>query len=104
LNDELVSASAHQKLVHRGGGYVLEWDGVEALDGVLWPVARSAATLLTSALRSRVRICAAEDGCGWTFLDRSKNQSRRWCSMSDCGNRAKARRHYRRVRGLAPAR
>jgi predicted RNA-binding Zn ribbon-like protein len=33
-----------------------------------------------------------EGGCGWLFLDRSRNGSRRWCSMDDCGARAKARR------------
>jgi predicted RNA-binding Zn ribbon-like protein len=34
------------------------------------------------------------DVCGWLFLDRSPAGRRRWCSMRDCGNRAKARRHY----------
>jgi predicted RNA-binding Zn ribbon-like protein len=36
------------------------------------------------------------EGCSWLFLDTSRNRSRRWCSMEDCGNRAKARRHYER--------
>jgi len=45
----------------------------------------------------RLRQCG-DDGCGWLFLDRSKNGSRRWCSSADCGNRARARRHYVRVR------
>lgn len=43
---------------------------------------------------TRLRECA-DSGCGWLFLDRSKNASRRWCSSGDCGNRARARRHYR---------
>ncbi|MFI6674974.1 CGNR zinc finger domain-containing protein [Kribbella sp. NPDC050470] len=44
---------------------------------------------------SRLRQC--DDGdCGWLFLDRSRNGSRRWCSSADCGNRARARRHYQR--------
>lgn len=44
---------------------------------------------------NRLRQC--DDGdCGWLFLDRSKNGSRRWCSSADCGNRARARRHYQR--------
>lgn len=37
-------------------------------------------------------------GCGWFFLDHSRNRSRRWCRTEDCGNRARARRHYARVR------
>jgi predicted RNA-binding Zn ribbon-like protein len=44
---------------------------------------------------TRLRECA-DSGCGWLFLDRSKNASRRWCSSGDCGNRARVRRHYRR--------
>jgi predicted RNA-binding Zn ribbon-like protein len=43
----------------------------------------------------RLRECQA-DYCGWLFLDRTKNASRRWCSSADCGNRARARRHYAR--------
>jgi predicted RNA-binding Zn ribbon-like protein len=44
---------------------------------------------------NRLRQCD-DDDCGWLFLDRSKNGSRRWCSSADCGNRARARRHYQR--------
>jgi predicted RNA-binding Zn ribbon-like protein len=47
---------------------------------------------------SRLRQCD-DDGCGWLFLDRSKNGSRRWCSSADCGNRARGRRHYQKSRG-----
>ncbi|WP_318199170.1 CGNR zinc finger domain-containing protein [Streptomyces sp. SCL15-4] len=45
----------------------------------------------------RVRRCAGP-GCGWFFLDRSRNGARRWCSSGDCGNRDRARRHYARTR------
>ncbi|TDU02088.1 putative RNA-binding Zn ribbon-like protein [Streptomyces sp. 846.5] len=41
----------------------------------------------------RIRECAHER-CILTFFDTSQNGRRRWCSMSDCGNRAKAARHY----------
>ena len=58
-------------------------------------VALSALRLLERDNFRRVRICGH---CGWLFLDLSKNHSRRWCSMEDCGNRAKAKRHYRRVK------
>ncbi|GAA3855570.1 CGNR zinc finger domain-containing protein [Amycolatopsis tucumanensis] len=46
---------------------------------------------------TRLRRCA-DEGCGWLFLDRSRNGSRRWCSSADCGNRERARRHYHRAR------
>ncbi len=67
------------------------------LDAPLGPIVRAAVDLLTSEERHRVRMCGADD-CVWLFLDTSKNQSRRWCDMKQCGNRAKARRFYARQR------
>jgi predicted RNA-binding Zn ribbon-like protein len=68
------------------------------LDQMLWPVIHSAAELLTSDKLDRICECQGEN-CGWLFIDMSRNRSRRWCDMKDCGNRAKARRHYRMVQG-----
>jgi predicted RNA-binding Zn ribbon-like protein len=103
LNGALVRALPHRRLARRDGGFVLEWeDDPAALDAPLWPVAHSVADLLTSDRDlSRVRVCGeAEQGrCGWLFVDETKSGTRRWCSMRDCGNRAKARRHYQRARG-----
>jgi predicted RNA-binding Zn ribbon-like protein len=62
---------------------------------LLAPVLWSAADLLGAGRLARMRQCANPD-CGWLFLDRSKSGNRRWCSMSACGNRAKAHRHYQR--------
>lgn len=73
-------------------------DEGEELDRMLWPLAWSAASLLTSADAALVRRCAAAH-CGWLFVDRSRNRSRRWCDMKSCGNSAKARRHYARKAG-----
>lgn len=61
----------------------------------LWPIARSAAELLASDQLAFVRACASEK-CQWFFLDTSKNHRRRWCEMTRCGNRAKARAFYER--------
>jgi predicted RNA-binding Zn ribbon-like protein len=63
----------------------------EGLDLPWLLLVRDAETLLTSSLASRIHICASE-GCGWAFLDTSKNGTRRWCSMKLCGNREKASR------------
>ncbi len=68
-----------------------------ALDTVLWSVARSSAELLISEDLMRVKECPENDGCGWLFVDTSRNHKRRWCDMEGCGNRAKARRHYERI-------
>jgi predicted RNA-binding Zn ribbon-like protein len=62
--------------------------------GVLQPIALSAARIVTEANPTRIRQCAAEN-CMYWFLDTSKSGRRRWCSMSRCGNRAKAAKHYR---------
>lgn len=97
LNRFLAEAMAHAAIVPSAGGFVWGWRGIEdTLDWVLWPVVRSAADLLTSAELHRVRECAG-DHCGWLFLDRSKNQNRRWCETEICGNRARVRRHYQRI-------
>jgi predicted RNA-binding Zn ribbon-like protein len=64
-------------------------------DGVVDRMRLSVWRLFEDEDLSRLRQCA-DDGCGWLFLDRSKNGSRRWCSSADCGNRARARRHYQR--------
>ncbi len=96
LNSVLSAALPHQRIIAHAGGFDWGWEeGGEALDQMLWPVARSAADLLTSERVERVRECEG-DTCGWLFIDASKNHSRRWCSMGDCGNRAKARRFYER--------
>jgi hypothetical protein len=42
--------------------------------------------------------CCCSDSCHWAFVDRSKNHSRRWCSMGDCGAREKARAYRARRR------
>jgi len=60
---------------------------------LLAPVLWSVGDLLAGDRLQRVRLCANEK-CRWLFLDDSKSGTRRWCSMSSCGNRAKAHRHY----------
>jgi predicted RNA-binding Zn ribbon-like protein len=69
----------------------------DGLDEVLGPIVRAAALLYTTPDRARIRVCEAPD-CVWLFFDGSKNRSRRWCDMNQCGNRMKARRHYERSR------
>jgi predicted RNA-binding Zn ribbon-like protein len=66
---------------------------------LLLPIAFSAVELMTGVRASKIRQCQDDRGCGWLFVDESRAQNRRWCSMGDCGNSAKARRHYQRVRG-----
>lgn len=98
LNEALMRGLSHLRVVQVGDGFRWEWDvRRDSLYQMLWPVARSAADLLTSEDMHRVGQCADEDGCGWLFYDTSKNHSRRWCGAT-CANRAKARRYYARVK------
>jgi predicted RNA-binding Zn ribbon-like protein len=102
FNAELSTVLAQSQIILTAEGFAWDWLGEgDALDRVLWPVVHDAAELLTSAELHRVGQCM-DDRCGWLFLDLSRNRSRRWCSMKDCGNRAKARRHYRRSQAPAP--
>lgn len=97
LNEALKNGLPHLNLVPASGGFAWEWtESPDSLDRVLWPVARSAGDLLASDSLDRVRQCADDRGCGYLFIDTSRNGSRRWCSMESCGNRAKARRFQRR--------
>jgi predicted RNA-binding Zn ribbon-like protein len=54
-----------------------------------------AVRLLESDAMNRLGRCSNRS-CGWVFVDRSRNRSRRWCSSTDCGNRDRAARHYAR--------
>ena len=103
LNAELARSMARARVVPvpADGGFAWGWEADdEELDRMLWPIARSAADLLTSERTSAVRECSARD-CSWLFMDTSRNGSRRWCNMQVCGNRAKARRHQQRKRAAA---
>ena len=101
LNFELAAAMARSQVVPTDAGYTWLWiERGKALDCVLWPIARSAADLLTGGPLGAVRRCQGR-ACGWLFLDTSRNRSRRWCDMRICGNRAKARRHHQRLKAGA---
>ena len=96
LNVSLAEAMPHLRVVQTADGFGWAWDGAsDALDRMLWPIVWSAAELLHTAELAHVRECA-NDHCSWLFLDLSRNHSRRWCDMRNCGNLVKARRHYAR--------
>ena len=87
------AAVARARLVPAGGRFDLAWDGE-----VIGPLAAAAVDLLRHGPLDRVKLC---DGCPWLFLDTSRNHSRRWCSMNECGGRLKMRRYRARRRARA---
>jgi len=77
----------------------LAWqDAAQPADKLRHGIARDAVDLLTAGDPARLRRCTGED-CGWFFYDSSKNGTRRWCVMEDCGTRDKVRRFRARQAG-----
>jgi predicted RNA-binding Zn ribbon-like protein len=80
-------------------GYAWSFDeSSTSLERPLWPLALSAVALLESDGLSQVRECEGR-GCGWLFLDETRNHGRRWCVSTACGNRERVRRYYARAQG-----
>lgn len=101
LNAIYMEGLRHRRLAWRGDSYEVAWSGVgEDFSSILWPIAESAVQLLVGEDISLARHCNG-DGCDWLFIDTTRNHSRRWCSMSGCGNRAKAKRHYQKRRSAS---
>lgn len=97
LNERIAAGASRRRLIRTENSYHWDWKAsAHDLDGMLWQLTTAAADLLTSPRLALVRQCGGED-CTWLFVDTSKNHRRRWCDMRDCGNRAKARRHYERT-------
>jgi predicted RNA-binding Zn ribbon-like protein len=96
LNDYLAAVRQLPRI--RGDG--LEWEIEASAD---W---RARVVLAWGEVQrdkpGRLRACA-NDECQLFLLDRSRGGTGRWCSMSGCGNRMKARRHYGRTVGKSGA-
>jgi predicted RNA-binding Zn ribbon-like protein len=75
------------------GSYGWRWREDGDIGRPLWPVVHAAVGLLASGDLRRIKRCA---GCRWLFYDESKNRSRRWCSMEECGTHEKMRRYVAR--------
>jgi predicted RNA-binding Zn ribbon-like protein len=97
IDDWLVHAGSRPQLTVAGGVPVLgERAPADSPRRALGTIALDAAHLLGEPdQRGRLRACASET-CGARFYDRSPAGARRWCSMTTCGNAAKARRHRAR--------
>ena len=78
-----------------GTGFAVADSSPQVIDRFRHAIARDAGALLTGDLR-RVKRCPSHD-CLWLFHDDSKNLSRRWCAMDDCGTLAKVRRYRART-------
>ncbi|MEW9305389.1 CGNR zinc finger domain-containing protein [Labrys portucalensis] len=98
LAQAIAQAPTRSRLVRTTDGYAWHVGPFAASPAhLLAPVLWSAGDLIPAAARYRIRRCANPE-CRFLFLDESKSGTRRWCDMATCGNRAKASRHYAKVR------
>lgn len=98
LNGVLDHAYDRAAVTASSNGFTLIYQPQPVLVQPSWAVARSAAELLTSERLDFLKECPGK-GCGWLFIDTSRNRSRRWCMMEVCGNRARVRAYLERQRG-----
>jgi predicted RNA-binding Zn ribbon-like protein len=98
LDGAVLDAFSALRLQAAGAGQPLTWqETAGAVDRLRHAIARDAADLLTSGDFKRLKRCPGEH-CGWLFYDGSKNGTRRWCVMEDCGTRAKVKRFRKKQR------
>jgi predicted RNA-binding Zn ribbon-like protein len=94
--DEVAQRLPLRATIDEGGQPRLEAGG-EGADRALARVVIAVLRATAHGQWHRVKVCPADD-CAWAFVDRSKNRSRRWCSMGVCGNREKTRAYRERHR------
>jgi len=98
IHEEELAALKHARFEQSGSDVAYQWSEELSLDRPLWDIARAAGDLLRSTVdRTRIRECGSAT-CEWLFIDMSRNHTRRWCDMNDCGNVAKVRRYRARQR------
>jgi predicted RNA-binding Zn ribbon-like protein len=67
----------------------------QGIEAALASILSQVVTAVKNGKWHRLKVCVHDD-CRWAFYDASKNRSGRWCSMSVCGSREKARAYRRR--------
>jgi predicted RNA-binding Zn ribbon-like protein len=98
VNRHLANHAQHEVLQvsSNSGDFELVPDKTaSSVAALLARLAHEGAALLASPHASRLKRCGNPD-CVLIFLDTSRGQKRRWCSMDTCGNRAKVAKHYRK--------
>ncbi len=95
INRAVHGAGVEVELGPEGPRFLPAATGVAGAVGVL---AALTAEAIVDGCWYQLKICPGHH-CGWAFYDQSRNRAGRWCSMSVCGGRAKARAHYLRRRG-----
>ncbi len=95
INRRLARVERRAVLVGRPGGPTLEEE--RRASDVTGLVADDVARFVCDHAPERLKHCA-NPGCSMVFYDTGKNNRRRWCTMSVCGNRDKVSRFRDRRR------
>jgi predicted RNA-binding Zn ribbon-like protein len=100
LRDAERAALAEARLRQANGALMWTWPRPSELTDPLRPIVHAAVELLTDGPLDRLKVCG---NCRWLFLDESRNHSRRWCSMDECGIQMKHARFVEQRRRRARA-
>lgn len=95
INTYAGQAESHQ-LALRDNLLVTIQHQINSTNELLGALAGDLVALVDGPGAHRVKECE-HDRCGLLFLDTSRADKRRWCSMRRCGNRMKAQRHASRL-------
>jgi predicted RNA-binding Zn ribbon-like protein len=90
----------HDREPGKGEAFGLAWHPQRrwrSPESLLFPLARSLADLVCTEDFTQVKACEGAP-CTLLFVDRTRRHTRRWCSMSVCGNRAKQAAHRNRLK------
>jgi len=88
INDALAGAALGVRFDRHGGAELVPVGA--GVDAALARIAAIVREAMLAGEWSRLKVCPADD-CLWAFYDKSRNRSRSWCRMSECGNRSKVR-------------
>lgn len=99
LNNLLHQASRYRCI--DPNGYQWMWKPPKTLTEIINPVIWNTAHVLTNLDHARIGHCPS---CHWLFYDTTRNRSRKWCDMEDCGSRHKALRYYHRTKSVDDSR
>lgn len=98
LNAAWTEAQGAKRVVLEDGRIVITDETPEDWRRLYHRIVEEGVRLFGGEGLDRLKLCAGEN-CGWLFLDHSKNRSRRWCTMADCGTLTKVRRFRARQAG-----
>lgn len=87
LSQRLIQSGKRMTLAPNANISAMELPGLRVVTAAL--------PLLMNPPAERIKTCPGSH-CGWKFVDRSKNKSRRWCDMAVCGNLAKVKSYRSR--------